>query len=407
MLQYAQKIQGPPCKMTKMVEFKQFFTPNKYSKIMINHLEMNEPIKVIDLAMGECSLLIEAQKKWTHSKFYGNDIDIECCQKISIQSFPIQYFNQDIFKFDSIQTILKKVGKVNLCLGNPPFYSIEQNKDIKEILALFNFTSFKRTKTIPAEVIFILQCLRILKKDGVLSLILPDGFFVNNQIEKFRKFLIENYTIQKIIELPRNIFEKTDAKTHILTLKNDKPLSQKIKLINQETNEEIYIQNTEAIKRMDFSYYKKLCYKKSFKYLSEFDIEFIRGKSKYLLAEFEESHILHTTSFRKTQLFKSRLTTKKQLLKHQDKIAQEGDIVFSRVGSNCLGKVGIVQSGYFIATDCIFIIRVYDKELRKRVYDSLASLEGQLWIKSHSKGVAARHITLEDIKKFPIYEEKD
>lgn len=37
------------------------------------------------------------------------------------------------------------------------------------------------------------------------------------------------------------------------------------------------------------------------------------------------------------------------------------------------------------------------------MYKSLLSNEGQDWIKSNSKGVAARHITLEDIKKFPLF----
>lgn len=388
--------------MAKMIAFKQFFTPSKYSNIMINHLEMDEPIKVIDLAMGECSLLKEAQKKWTNSLFYGNDVDIECCQMIEKESLNIQWFNKDVFESNIIENILNDVGKVDLCLGNPPFYAIKQNATIKEVLSLYDINDFCKAKTIPAEVVFILQCLRILKDNGILSLILPDGFFVNKNLISFRKFLIENYTIQKVIELPRNIFKKTDAKTHILTLKNNSPLSKRVKLINQETNEEINILNTEAIKRMDFTYHKKINYKKNFKQLSDFDIEFIRGKSKYQLKEFKDNHILHTTNFRETNRFNSRLKTKKQLLQYPEKIAQQGDIIFARVGSSCLGKIGLVESGYFIVTDCVFIIRIEDQRIRKIVYDSLTSINGQEWIKSHSKGVAARHITLEDIKKFPI-----
>ena len=103
--------------------------------------------------------------------------------------------------------------------------------------------------------------MRILKDDGVLSLILPDGFFVNKALIYFREFLIKNYNIQKVIELPKNIFKRTDAKTHILILKNNKSKSKEIKLINQETGENIKILKVEAIKRMDYSYYS--CLKKS------------------------------------------------------------------------------------------------------------------------------------------------
>ncbi|WP_162198397.1 N-6 DNA methylase [Aliarcobacter butzleri] len=390
--------------MTKMLEYKQFFTPSKYSNIMINHLEMNEPIKVIDLAMGECSLLIEAQRKWTRSEFFGNDIDLECCQKIEKQSLNIKCFNKDIFKFNSINNILNNVGKVDLCLGNPPFYLIQQNEDTKKIISYFDSNICNKGKTVPAEIIFILQCMRILKKGGILSLILPDGFFVNKHLEYFRKFLINNYIIQKVIELPKNIFKKTEAKTHILMLKNDKPISKRIKLINQETSKEIEILDINAIERMDFSYYSCLRKSDNYKTLSDYDIEFIRGKSKYLLKEFKDSYLLHTTNFRNTNLFKSSLKTMKHLSKHLNKVAMANDIIIARVGSNCIGKVGMVESGYFLATDCVFIIRVKEKELREQIYQTLSSFEGQEWIKSHSKGVAARHITLEDIKKFPISE---
>lgn len=388
--------------MAKMLEYKQFFTPSKYSNIMINHLEMDEPIKVIDLAMGECSLLIEAQRKWTNSEFFGNDIDLECCQKIENQSLNIKCFNKDIFKFNSINNILNNVGKVDLCLGNPPFYLIQQNEDTKKILSYFDLNICKKGKTVPAEIIFILQCMRILKKGGILSLILPDGFFVNKHLEYFRRFLINNYIIQKVIELPKNIFKKTEAKTHILMLKNDKPISKRIKLIYQETNEELDILEQDAIRRMDYSYYKNLFNERNHKKLSEFDIDFIRGKSKFQIKEFKDEHILHTTNFRTTNIFKSKLRTTAQLLKYPDKIAIPGDIILARVGSYCVGKVGLVKSGFFLITDCVFVIRVKNEELRKKVYDSLNSIDGQEWIKSHSKGVAARHITLEDIKRFPI-----
>lgn len=399
-IRYSKKVSQ---KMAKMLEFKQFFTPSKYSNIMINHLKMDEPIKVIDLAMGECSLLIEAKKKWASSEFFGNDIDPECCLKIEKQLLNIKYFNKDIFEFDAINNILENVGKVDLCLGNPPFYIIEQNDDTKKILSLFNLSSYNRGKKIPAEIIFILQCLRVLKDDGVLSLILPDGFFVNKALVYFREFLIKNYNIQKVIELPKNIFKRTDAKTHILILKNNKSKSKEIKLINQETGENIKILNSEAIIRMDYSYY--YCSKKSenYKTLSDYDIEFIRGKSKYLINELKDSYLLHTTNFRKTNSFKSNLKTVKKLSKYSSKVAIPNDIIVARVGSNCIGKIGMVESGYFLATDCVFIIRIKEKRLREYVYKSLLSNEGQDWIKSNSKGVAARHITLEDIKKFPLF----
>lgn len=389
-------------RMTKRVKLKQFFTPQKYSNVLINLLEMKEPIKVIDLAMGECSLLLEAQQKWSNSYFYGNDIDLECVEKAK-QELPlnIQCFNYDIFQYQSISLIQEKVGQVDLCLGNPPFDLIIQTDDTKNLLKLYKLDKYIKNDKIPAELIYILQCLRILKQNAVLALILPDGFFVNNALASFRKFLIYEYEIEKIIELPKNIFEHTDAKTHILILKNSKPTLEKIKLFSlEEKKVEILFQN--AVSRMDYSYYANLNENFGSQKLADFDIKFIRGKARYQIQEFPEEYVLHTTNFRKTSIFKSNLKTEKKLLKYPDKIAKPNDIIVARVGNTCIGKIGLVQSGYFLITDCVFIVRIEDFLLRNKVYEALISDIGQKWLQANAKGVAARHITIEDIKKFPI-----
>jgi type I restriction enzyme M protein len=89
------------------------------------------------------------------------------------------------------------------------------------------------------------------------------------------------------------------------------------------------------------------------------------------------------------------------LNKYANKFAIPGDIVLARVGSSVVGKVGIVKEGFFVPTDCLIIIRVHEN-LRDRVFSLLKSINGQEWIHAHTKGVAAQHITIEDIKNFPI-----
>ena len=83
--------------MTKVL--KQFFTPQKYSQIMIENLNITSPKKIIDLSMGEGSLLIEAMRLWENSKYIGNDIDIDCCNNIKKEYHDkIICFNENIFE---------------------------------------------------------------------------------------------------------------------------------------------------------------------------------------------------------------------------------------------------------------------------------------------------------------------
>ncbi len=388
-------------KMTIPKMFKQFFTPQKYSQIMINQLKIEAPKKIIDLSMGEASLLLEGIERWPDSEYYGNDIDKKCCEKICLEYPKITCFNFDIFKRGTIQKIENFTGKIDLCIGNPPFHLIKQSKDIKAILKSYKLDKIYNSEKIPAEVIFILQCLNILSDNGTLSLILPDGFFVNNYLSAFRKFLINNYEIISIMELHNNIFEKTDAKTHILTLKKIKSSNAKIELLKHGIFNRLYITSEQAILRMDYSFYENR--KKYVKYLpiSKFNIKFMRGKPKYLIKNIKSEYVLHTTNFSKGNIFKNELKNEKQLVNYKEKIAKTGDIIIARVGSSCIGKIGYVEKGFFVATDCIFILSISDIKLRKEIFNMLSSKEGQRWIQSNSKGVSAKHITLEDFKKFP------
>lgn len=389
--------------MTKV--FKQFFTPQKYSQIMIENLNITLPKKVIDLSMGEGSLLKEAMRLWENSKYIGNDIDIDCCSNIKREYCEkIICFNENIFKKATIKKITKDIGKVDLCLGNPPFQLISQDTDTRQILKKYNLDIYNKSVYIPAEVIFILQCLSILERNGTLSIILPDGFFVNNYLKNFRQFLLSNYKIEKIIELPNKIFDKTDAKTHILVMKNIKVINHNIILKKNGISKSIQITYKEAVERMDYSFYENT--KKYTKHLpiSNLNIKFLRGTPRYLIKDIEDDYIIHTTNLSKNKYFRNKLKTSDNLLSYKYKIAEAGDILLARVGTYCIGKVSIIESGYFIITDCVFIIRVKDIKMRNNIYNSLCSEEGQMWIKSVSKGVSAKHITLNDIKKFPYME---
>jgi len=387
-------------------KYKQFFTPKKYSQILVEKILYTEPKKIVDLTMGEGSLLLEASKIWEDSKLFGNDIDSVCCKKVQNIIPKIQCYNKNIFLNNSIKILIREIGTVDICLGNPPFYLIKQNKDSIKILELFSLDSYYRASHISAEVLFILQALRILKGGGILSIILPDGFFVNNTLKKFREFLITGYTILDIIELPNEIFEHTKAKTHILILKKSKSISKKIKLSSILRKKSIHINKSDAYNRMDYSFYSFDEKYSDYKNLEEYDIEIFRGKPKFMLKHINETWILHTTNFRQGTNFKSPLRTNRLIKKYIDRMAIQDDIIIPRVGTNILGKVGIVQSGYFIATDCVFIIRVKNENDRKNILHTLNSEFGRDWIQSISKGVGARHITLKDIVKMPIIEKE-
>ena len=80
---------------------------------------------------------------------------------------------------------------------------------------------------------------------------------------------------------------------------------------------------------------------------------------------------------------------------------QSNDILLARVGRGCIGKVSLVNSGSQLVSDCVYRVRV-PKEYYKIVWASLCSADGQLWLKSRSKGVCARTLSKEDLLCFPV-----
>ncbi len=388
--------------MTMAATFKQFFTPAKYSQILINELNISSPEKIIDLAIGEGALLIEAKKRWDLSHYYGNDIDLYCCKKITTLCPNLHCTNFDVLKYNTINKISSITGKVDLCLGNPPFHKIKKDKDIDRLLAEFDLQKYNKGKYIPSEIPFILQNLKILKDNGTLALILPDGFFTNESLAYFRKFLFFNYHIEKIVELPSNIFKNTPAKTHIMILKKSFQNQNYNIILSNLDGKKIKISTDEAITRSDFSfnYINNQILPKKAKKLKDV-AEIFRGKSKYMLNEVPNRHILHTTSLKKDTVSNS-LQSSSKLTKYSTKIARAGDIVLARVGTSVIGKISIVEKGYFVPTDCVIIIRA-KMDFRSIIFRFLSSEEGQKMIHACAKGVAAKHITLSDVENFPIY----
>ena len=387
--------------MTMRETLKQFFTPAKYSQILVDAITTTSPEKIIDLAMGEGSLLIEAKKRWPNSTFCGNDIDVNCCREVSKSCPRLNCTNFDIFAYTTIEKIIEQFGKVELCVGNPPFHRIRKSKDIYKLLKEFGIERCYKGDYIASEIPFILQSLKILKDKGTLALILPDGFFTNRTLSSFRSFLIQNYRIEKVIELPEKIFKNTPAKTHIMILtKSQNAEGRKIPLSNLD-GRLLRISACDAVNRMDFSFYNHIKSSENDGELRLKDVaEIFRGKSRGSLKEVPDRYILHTTSMRKPILTNG-LKSDSRVKKYAEKIAISGDIVLARVGTSVVGKIDMVKSGFFIPTDCIIVIRV-SKDLVKMVFEALTSERGKLWIDAHKKGVAAKHITMEDIKNFPI-----
>lgn len=107
-------------------------------------------------------------------------------------------------------------------IGNPPYKSIMGKKKDKDIY---------RNKYPQLEgkfdlyILFIIKCLSLLKKGGVLKFVIPTSFINVMSYNNVRKFIVENYTIVNIIHFSTNKWLNTTQRSMGIVIKSEKPVN--------------------------------------------------------------------------------------------------------------------------------------------------------------------------------------
>lgn len=106
---------------------------------------------------------------------------------------------------------------VDIILANPPFGSVEENQKILEQYELSTLKKNKKTgKTFnekeKTEHLFIEKAYKMLKPNGKLLIVLPEGIFSNSN-DKVRNFILDKFIITNIIKLPKYAFVMSGVDT--------------------------------------------------------------------------------------------------------------------------------------------------------------------------------------------------
>jgi len=376
----------------------QYYTSTSLGDVLISMLPIDEGVyDILDLSAGTGSLLKSAEKISPRSKIYGVDLDPENVNFIKTNNPKFIAFTGDSLELGGLNSVFKFCNVFDFVLGNPPFKAIAFNKEMRhEFERSFSINADKKIR---AEVCFLAKGLSLLKDNAYLAYILPDGILTNSGFTSLRKYLVNNFDVLEVREIPEGAFEGTEAKTHILIIRNIKPTCDKrIILSTLGGGATKIITHQNFIDRADYSYYT-LPTPISYVKLSEVDIKLVRGKSGIIPND--RAFFLHTTSFKNNynEFYGADLSLTISL--ERQVVALKGDILIPRVGSRCIGKVGYVMTGQFLISDCIIIIRAAE-EFREKILSGLRSDFGVKWIKTVAKGVGAKHITLADLKNFPV-----
>lgn len=243
----------------------QFFTPRNVVKMMVDILDPDDEDLIIDPACGSGGFLIEALRHvWRKldiegEKYHWNKSNLQE-EKMEVALNKIRGIDKDyflskvakaymaiigdgksgIFNEDSLErpdnwhdkTRLKvDMGKFSVLLTNPPFGSkipVRGEDKLKQFDLGHKWKQDKETgewekgklkdKEAP-QILFIERCLQLLKDNGRMAIVLPDGIYGNNQLGYIRSYLMKQARIVAVIDVPVETFmPNTATKTSIMIL---------------------------------------------------------------------------------------------------------------------------------------------------------------------------------------------
>lgn len=234
----------------------QFFTPRSIVRCMISVLSPKAGSKVVDPACGTAGFLTETASFWeSKSRLAGPLIGIDKDADLFVFASALlelaapsgKIFNANSLDMNALRRLESGQSpfEADYVLTNPPFGAKIPIKE-KEILAQYDLGyswSFSKLKgcwekssqLLPAQdpqVLFIELCVNLLKPDGVLGIVLPEGAFGNAGAGCVLDYLRENGEIVALIDCPRTAFQPgTDTKTNILFFrKRLEPKQGKVKI---------------------------------------------------------------------------------------------------------------------------------------------------------------------------------
>lgn len=213
-------------------ELNQYYTPQELVDFIVESIEVEPTNTFIDPCGGSGDFLIGIIKKALlknieniKENIHYWDISQDASNVASLNMILSGDGRSHIKVIDSLNEYKFKNNLFSVCITNPPFgTNTKWEKDIN-IMNKYNLGK-QKGKPFKQElgILFIERCINLLKKGGLLSIVLPNGYLTNPSLKYIREFLISNGRIIGVISLPENVFKKSEAGgfTTILFFKKEK-----------------------------------------------------------------------------------------------------------------------------------------------------------------------------------------
>jgi len=396
-----------------------YYTPNDVSLTLVNAMTGVRPKLVIELGAGDCSLASAAHRKWKNASFVTVDTDLAAGTSLARSATDTAHFHYayDALDDELAERIGVSLGSVDVGLCNPPYVRPRWRVGFGRILEEAGLSgALKSVHDAGADLLFIAQNLRLLRRSGKLGLILPDGLITGEKFRGVREVLLREHRVESVVQLPRSVFEKTEAQTYLLVMSKRDGETQSVQLSRmndaREICQPISIPADLARTRLDFAYHASKAMEMRRRdpscvtsTVGTYALDLLRGMTTSSEICSSPVPVFHLGDFPEVggsvplPLVPPSFILPKdkaELLRNKFRVAEAGDILIARIGRNLHKKVCYLPRDTCLISDCVFAVRV-SPERREPLLAYLISEDGRAALGAASHGVGAKYISRSDV----------
>lgn len=397
-----------------------YYTSPEVSCALIERINVPQPKLLLELGSGSGALCAAAANRWQAARLITVDTD-KCPSKPQSthslgQTDQHVHFAHDALDENLPNKIGVRLGTVDVAVCNPPYIRPRWRADFGRILEDAGLSgALASLHDAGADLLFLAQNLRLLRRKGKLGLILPDGLVTAERFRNVRRALLRQHLIEQVVQLPRGVFKGTEAQTYLAVLSKMAGETDQLKLYQMgpggQLSSAVNVPQDLASKRMDYAFHAQASSAHGLQDrfqqipLGEALTDVIRGSICSSEIGGFPTAVFHLGDFAKPAAENAiRIVPKRfslsesaaRTMSRNAKLAWPGDILLARVGRNLHNCLALVVHGPCVISDCIFALRATEGH-RERLYRFLDSDAGQRALATSAHGVAARFLSKQNV----------
>jgi len=392
-----------------------YYTTPIVSHSLIDQIEATEPNLVLELGSGSGSLCTAAANRWHDAKLVTVDVDRRASTGLNVTAAgPDRRHNH--FVHDVLDSALSdKIGltlsSVDVAVCNPPYIRPKWRADFGKILEDAGLSgALSSLRDAGADLLFLAQNLRLLRRGGKLGLILPDGLVTAERFRGVRQALMRQHKVEQVVQLPRGVFKSTEAQTYLAVLSKMAGETEQVKLRQMghdgRLSMVLAVPHDLAAKRLDYTFHAQQAFQAHRGTRQPIAVgtavtHIVRGTICSSAIAVFPTPVFHLGDFAESageqdvRIVPKRFALGKRsarIASQNARLALPGDILVARVGRRLESLLALVVHGPCVISDCVFALRATD-EHRERLYRFFESEAGRLALATSAHGVAARFLS--------------